>query len=366
MNNRLHKTLAAVGAALLVAACGGGGNDASTKVSFNSLVTFGDSLSDVGNARVGTIAGLSAATGGAGRWTVNSSAGGEVWIERLAKLYNLPAPCAAETGLSPNIPGLVGAAITAHVECRNYAEGSSRITDPIGPNSIALQAIPGQFTLGLIAKPVASQFAAHLAAAGGSYSGNELVTVLAGANDVFMQLQFIGTPFGGATPADAVANMGVAGATLGALIKSQVVAKGAKYVLVLNMPDVAGTPFVKSLPAATQGLVDLMVQTFNTQLATALAGTAGVRVGDFYAASKDQNANPSAYGITNVTSQACGPNALSSPATAPGSSLVCNASNVVAGDISHWAFADNVHPTPYGHQLISQFAAKELAIAGWL
>jgi phospholipase/lecithinase/hemolysin len=91
-----------------------------------------------------------------------------------------------------------------------------------------------------------------------------------------------------------------------------------------------------------------------------------VHLGDFYAASKDQNANPAAYGITNTTTPACGANALSSPATAPGSSLVCNGSNVIAGDVSHYGFADNVHPTPYGHQLISQFAAKELAIAGWL
>ena len=37
-----------------------------------------------------------------------------------------------------------------------------------------------------------------------------------------------------------------------------------------------------------------------------------------------------------------------------------------ASEFSHYAFADNVHPTPYGHQLIAQFAAKVLASAGWL
>jgi len=75
MKNRFHKTLACVGAALLVAACGGGGNDTSTKVSFNALVSFGDSISDVGNPKVGTVAGLAASTGGGGRWTVNTPAG---------------------------------------------------------------------------------------------------------------------------------------------------------------------------------------------------------------------------------------------------------------------------------------------------
>ncbi len=369
MKNRFQKTLAALGAALLVSACGGGGSDTATKVSFDSLVTFGDSLSDVGNPKVGTVAALAAGTGGGGRWTVNSAAGGELWVERLAKIYNLPAPCAAETGLTPNLgPTVTGAPVTAHPECRNYAQGSARITDPAGPNSVALQApaYGAQNTLGLTAKPVANQFAAHLAVNGGSYSGKELVTVLAGANDVFMQLAFYGTAAGASTPEGAVTNMATAGATLGALIKAQVVGKGAKYVLVLNMPDVAGTPAIKAMAAAQQVLVDNMVKAFNAQLAASLAGTAGVKLGDIYTVSKDQNANPAAYGITNSTSVACGPNALSSPSTAPGTSLVCNASNVVAGDVSHYGYADNVHPTPYGHQLISQFASRELAAAGWL
>jgi phospholipase/lecithinase/hemolysin len=369
MKTRLKTSLAAWGAALLMAGCGGGGSDTATRVSFSSLVTFGDSLSDVGTYKVGSVAAIAAATGGGGgRWTISSNAGGEMWIDRVAATFGLPVPCPAETGLAPNIPGLVGAPVTANAACLNYAQGSARITDPAGPNSVALQnaAYGSQVTLGLIAKPVQAQMAAHLAAHGGAYSGKELVAVLAGANDVFMQLAFLGTPAGGATPAAAVANVGLAGATLGGLIKTQVVGKGARYVLVLNMPDVAGTPYAKSLGATTQGLIDQMVQAFNAQLAASLAGVDGVQLGDIYTTSKDQGANPAAYGITNSTTEACGPNALSSPATAKGTALICNASNVIAGDVSHYAFADNVHPTPYGHQLIAQFASKVLAAAGWL
>jgi phospholipase/lecithinase/hemolysin len=217
-----------------------------------------------------------------------------------------------------------------------------------------------------MAKPIRDQMAAHLAAAGGSYSGQELITVLAGANDVFMELSFIGTPFGAATPAGAVGNMALAGATLGGLIKTEILAKGAKRVLVLNIPDVAGTPFAKSLPADTNGLIDAMVNAFNTQLATALKDVPGVRLGDAYSVSKDQAANPAAYGLTNVTNVACGPNALSNPPTANGTALVCNGSNLIAGDTSRYQFADDVHPSAYGHQLLAQFAIKELAQAGWL
>jgi outer membrane lipase/esterase len=357
--------LSALGAALVLAGCGGGGGTAtSSGIGFTSLVTFGDSLSDVGTHKVGTVAALAAGTGGGGRWTVNSPAGGEMWVDRLAKQLSLPVPCAAETGLLPNIPGLTGAAVTPHATCQNYAQGSARITSPLGPNSVALQTALPTVNIGLIAKPIKAQMAAHLIASGGSYSGKELVTVLAGANDVFMELASVGA--GAQAPAQALANVAAAGTDLGNLIKTEVIGKGAKYVLVLNSPDVAGTPFVKAMPATNQGLVDAMVNAFNASLAASLGATAGVKLGDTYTTSKDQNTNPGAYGLSNVTSVACGPNALSSAATANGTSLVCNASNLLPGDKSRYQYADDVHPTPYGHQLLAQFAAKVMATAGWL
>lgn len=357
--------LAALGAAIVLAACGGsGGAGNQTPPSYSSLVVFGDSLSDVGNPNVGTIAYLSANTGGGGTWTVNNTGatGNLIWTSRLAALLGLSAAsCAEETGLYPNIPGLTGAPTMAHPGCTNYAQGSARVDNPLGPNSRALQAY-GQYTLGLTAKPIKEQMAAHLAAVGGSYAGTELVTVMAGANDVFMELSLTAP----ANVQQAVANMALYGSTLGQLIKTEVLAKGAKRVLVLNVPDVAGTPFAKAESAQTQGLIDTMVQTFNTQLAAELTGVAGVIVGDTYSASKDQNANPAQYGLSNVADPACGPNALSNPATAPGTALICNGNNVITGDVSRYQYADNVHPTPYGHQLLSQFASKLLAQAGWL
>ena len=358
----IRSRLAAALAAVLLGACGGGGDgDQTPAIRYDKLVSFGDSLSDVGTHKVGSIAALSAQ--GGGRWTTNSPGGGEIWTERLATQIGVAKPCAAETGLQPNIlnpstgqPALVGAAPTAVPGCFSYAQGSARITSPLGPNSIALQSF-GQRNLGLIAKPLADQMADHLTASGGSYSGKELVTVLAGANDVFMELSLTAPT----DPTAAVTNVATAGATLGQLIKTQIVAKGAKRVLVLNMPDVAGTPFARSLDTDTVGLIDLMVKTFNAQLAAQLQGVPEVRLADAYTVSKDQVANPAQYGLVNVTDEACGTNALGT------TSLVCNASNTLAGvDISRYQFADDVHPTAYGHLLLTQFAAKELLQAGWL
>jgi len=359
--------LAALAAAAIVAACGGGetADGPSNKVGINTMVSFGDSLSDVGSYNVGSIAGLGAATGGAGRFIVNDTVGGQIWTERIAALLPVATTCSAQTGMSPNIPNLIGAPVTAKPGCFNYAQGGSRVSNPVGVQSVLLQGPPlNQFNLGFTTKPVQDQMTAHLTATGGSYTGKELVTVLAGANDVFMELASVAA--GAQTPQAAVTNVATAGATLGGLIKAMVVGKGAKQVLVLNMPYVAGTPFGTSLDAQTRGLVDAMTTAFNAQLAAQLAGVPGVVVGDFYAEFKAMVSNPAQYALTNVTTPVCGPNALSNPPAAPGTSLVCNASNVIKGDISHYAFADDVHPTPYGHQLVSQFAAKLMAQAGWL
>jgi len=59
-------------------------------------------------------------------------------------------------------------------------------------------------------------------------------------------------------------------------------------------------------------------------------------------------------------------NKLATEGKADGSSLVCKPSNLIAGDTSRYLFADDVHPTPYGHKLLAQLVNKELILAGWL
>ena len=341
-------------AALLLAACGGGGDgDQSPRVAYTSMVSFGDSLSDVGTYRVSTIAAV-----GGGKYNING-ASGKNWTELLAAQIGVAAPCAAQTGLNSIIPSIPAVPITNHAGCFGYAQGGARVTHPVGPQNINTFPAAQDGALGQLTDPIINQINRHLAAVGGSFSGTELVTVLGGGNDLFMNLGAVGA--GAATPTEAVTAMGVAGAELAAYIKTLIVARGAKYVVVVNLPDVSQTPFGYSVDAGTQGLVNTMVTTFNGQLAAGLAGTAGVLQVDAYTQGRAQTANLAQYGVTNGTTPACDLTATIFP-----SSLVCTGTTLVAGDVSRYQFADTVHPSPYGYQLLAQYVASQMAVNGWL
>ncbi len=170
----------------------------------------------------------------------------------------------------------------------------------------------------------------------------------------------------------AVAGMQTAATDLATAVKG-LVAKGAKYVVVVNIPDVSQTPQVlDTKDKSVQDLALAMVTAYNNKLKDALAGTAGVLFVDAFTENQNQLKNPSQYGLSNVTKVACNlvfpANVLAanSGGLDDGSSLVCNASNLVAGDTSRYLFADKVHPTPYGHKLLAQFVTKNMVAAGWL
>jgi len=380
--------LPAILAATLLAACGGGDDD---KVRFTSVVSFGDSISDAGAYKVGTIAAL-----GGGKFTVNGP-DGLTWTEVLATKVNAPAQCAAQTGMLPN-NGTTGAPVQNFAACFNYAQGSSRVSSSgTGPNGVALQTAFAEHNLGFMAISLQEQFGAHLAKVGGAFHRTDLVTVNSGGNDAFMQLTAVGSAAGGgaaavatgsvagwpqatldvvalggvnavnAAGAAAVAAMGQAGAQLASDINAMLVGKGARYVLVRNLGNLNFTPFGLSLDAATQGLITAMTQAFNSELKAGLGNSSGalpygVILYDDYAQTAAIAADPSSYGYSNITTQSCGANAFGSP---DGASIVCNTGNLIPGDTSKYAFSDSVHPTPYAHQQAAEFALSLMVAAGW-
>lgn len=385
----LKKTSLAVVTALALAACGGGGGDGDdgggggNEPTYSRLVSFGDSLSDVGSYKTPGIASL-----GGGKYTVNGG-GNEIWIEQLSVELGLQAPCAALTGLEASgIFAGLAAPTTPHAGCTAYGQGGSRVTNPVGPWNKALLQIPteqAQFQgqLGQLTVPVATQIANHLAASGGSFTGKELVTVLAGANDVFVATDEVAAAIAAATAtatspeqvvaasqaagAQAVGALTQAGTELATLIKNQIVAKGAKRVVVLNLPNISKTPEAvgaeEAMPGSQQ-LVDTMTLAFNAALKAGLDGTAEVLQVDFYAQNSQHSVTPAAFGLTNTSTPACTNTFPNAPGfLAP--SLTCTTATVVANS-ARYLFADTVHPTPYGHTLIRDMALAALKEKGWL
>lgn len=169
-----------------------------------------------------------------------------------------------------------------------------------------------------------------------------------------------GADYAAAAGPKMVVALATAGAELVGLVKTQLLAKGATHVVVNNLPDVATTPSGLAQSAGTQALINAMVKAFNDQLSTGLASESNVVLVDIFSVSHDQATNPGPYGLTNVTSPACANNALE------GVSLVCNAKNLVAGDVSHYQFADTVHPTPFGYWLLARYVSERLVVKGWM
>jgi phospholipase/lecithinase/hemolysin len=152
--------------------------------------------------------------------------------------------------------------------------------------------------------------------------------------------------------------MAQAGGELAALIKTQIIGKGANYVVVNNLPDVSIAPSAKKESPETQAMIKAMAQAFNSALSAGVAGDPKVLYIDLFTNSDDQIANPAPYGLTNITTPACN--------NPEGSSLFCTPKTLVASDVSHYLFADGVHPSPYEHSLIARLIAEQMVVKGWL
>lgn len=456
--------------AVSVAGCGGGITEGQgLQPRFSAQVTFGDSLSDVGSYAVGAIK-----AAGGGKYTINGdntavnpALTGKNWTELMAVQFQLPAPCAAQTGLNGDAASGLLTAVTSHPGCFGYAQGGARVTDPVGPGNTQTGSSLGQLTV-----PVVTQIANHLAASGGKFKGDEIVFVMAGGPDALSQLDLLAAdasaagnaaakaeadrvgrdvfaltltglllkegltsptaravaaalqaetanpahtdqsvinaaisaaakqpgeaiglawsivlaPMIAASQAEAAAASSKSAAAAGAkaaadyatangprtaaamstaaieladLVMTQILGKGAKFVVVNSMPDLTITPFALAQPSSTQALIKSMVASFNDQLKAKLSNQPGILYVDLGNVSREHASNGASVGLTNTTTPACGANLLGK------NSLVCNASNVIRGDVSHYMFADDLHPTPFEYSLIAKYVGEQMIVKGW-
>lgn len=391
--------ISAITAAVLVA-CGGGdvtipgsGEPAgapTTKGSFTSVVSFGDSLSDMGAYTPATsFTGNGQPPYLGGKFTTNVDGGASlVWVENVANAVlsgrppGTPAITPAEVGFAgQSVLCPIAASVPALAStCTGYGQAGARVTNPDGY----------KHSIGFLTVPAKTQIANHLARFG-SFKDTDLVLVSVGFNEVFVQFeqyylpafmvalgkwqagqisedQFKADVFHAQTLAQE--EMKVAALALADLVRNEILAKGAKYVAVTTLLDMSKTPEAMALPEAIRPLLNILPQTFELWLRDGLTGQP-VKFVDLRAVFDDMLANPGGYGFVNVTSRAC--DAARMPAASGGSSLFCNTTPgapysalATGADASTWLFADGVHPTAGGYKAISDAVLQQLKSFGWI
>ncbi|MCB1979470.1 MAG: SGNH/GDSL hydrolase family protein [Burkholderiaceae bacterium] len=371
--------LLAVAAAILTA-CGGGGSDTTPAAPITGVKVMGDSLADSGTF------GLKFTVQGAAATGAGST---PIWPERIASEYGV--------SLCPKYQ-FTGTNFNTAAGCTNYAIGGGRInnfTAPTSPVSITKQmadAGAAGFSAGDLAlidgggNDAADLVGAYLSASrdgGASYKG--LLTTLLPAATVNAALA------GGATGMAQIggAYMVALADKFSASIDADVLGKGAQRVAVLNLPGIYNTPRLQQLlggiaasagpeaAAQVQGLVKSWIEAFNAKLAANFAGNDKVVVVDFYTSLNDQVAHPAQFALSNAKDTVCPITGVGADGLPTYTFATCTAAALSAmppppgasGGADWWksyAFSDSFHPTPYGHQLLSQLVARSLAQAGWL
>ncbi len=300
------------------------------------VIVFGDSLSDVGTYKVGSIAAI-----GGGKFTTNPA---PVWPETVGLLLGAPVkPFRQGYGGTSQVLGGTG-----------FAMGGSRVSQQPGidcdPAPLPTSPCTAQLTI-----PIAQQVSDYLAANGDRFTRDQIVFVQGGGNDITFQLGLVG--LGLVSPDDAVAAVGQAAGELAGQVQ-RILAKGATRVVVLNLPELADTPSGKALSADGQLLLRGMVQTFNGTLAAGLSGS-NAKLLDAYAEVKRVFENPGRYLVRELNVPACDRakiEALTNGLITDGRSVFCSRQALVQnGAPLTYFFADGKHPTTLGHLIFARF-----------
>ena len=265
--------------ALLLAACGG-----SEQVTYSSVVSFGDSLSDPGAYKVPQIAAVG------GMFTVNgitgaigaSTAPSYVWPQLVAAAIVGTPSCAARVGFAGAVAPVPG--------CTNYAQGGSRVTDANGSGH----------STGALTEPVVAQIQNFLAlpANAGKFKGTELITVQGGANDMFAQADILtaaataaGTAAGNAAFMPAIISRLAAGAPAGATrtAAQDAIQDAVDLAGSVTLPQMIGAAIVAAITEAGTNYTNAIANAAAADSAALVAGAtadaaaAGAAAGAAYA-----------------------------------------------------------------------------------
>jgi len=282
---------------------------ADDRAPFSRTVFIGDSLTDSGWFRplFTTLAGARAAQWG--RFTTGPDL---VWSEHLANFYGTDAT--SRTGFGSG--GQMG---------DNYAIFSARVSGP------------------LLVQPLSTQYQRYLNDNGGQVDSRALYTVWGGANDLFVSSVLV--PLAPSIRSSAVSAQ--------ADIIQDLQNRGARYVLVPNIPDIGLTPLFKFFGSTFSGWGTSLSRDYNQALYAELSrrGLSVIPL-DTFGLLQEATADPARYGFSNITGTACTPQLIIQ-------SGFCNPSTYASPNAGQdYLFADGVHPAG-----MAQRAMADLAIA---
>jgi outer membrane lipase/esterase len=211
------------------------------------------------------------------------------------------------------------------------------------PTNIAVTAL-SYATPGAKVTDIKTQIDQHLAT--GSFGGRDLVTVLAGVNDIIEQYRL----FPAQSEDTLVAVLEDRGAALAAQV-NRIATAGGK-VLIATAPDISVSPFSGAENAANPGsdrqaVLKRLVDRFNAGLRINLIND-GTKIGLVFADEQVQSMvkTPSSYGLVNVANVAC---AIAPPA--------CTTLTLVTGASGEtWLWADSLLLSPFGQRQIGAVA----------
>ena len=269
---------------------------------YSGVYIFGDSLSDSGNDALAIGADPNQVITGNSYipdqpYASLQFSNGNVWASTFTHSLGFAAAGA---------PSLAGGA--------DFAFGGARVaTDGSG-----------------LAPSLTAQTGMFLGGTGNFAPGGALYIVEGGGNDARDTLV---AAAGSSDPAAVIAAAAVAYAQAIGNIVDQLQAAGAERFIVWTVPDLGLAPAVTAQGSAAAFLGSQISLAMNGALASRLSFEAGVSIFDAFDLLHMAAANPSDYGLVNV-SDACG--------AIPG----C--------DPSTYLFWDGVHPTSAGHELLAQ------------
>jgi phospholipase/lecithinase/hemolysin len=279
---------------------------------YTALYAFGDSLTDTGNVSLATFGLLPAAP-----YADRSFSNGPVWAQDLAQSLRLP----------PLHPSLAGGT--------DFAYGGAETGQTPG-HTLNPTDLPSQYGQFLTQVP--------------SPQAGALYAVWIGSNDVLNIANNTSL-----TPAQQQADISAAVTNEVAVIGG-LAAHGAQNLLVLNVPDLGKTPEeIAHGPGAVQ-TASALSSLYDGELAAALqpleaTGVLKIDLVDTFSVLNQVNANPGAFGFTDVTDPV-----WTGDLTNSGSGTL----RATGAAQNQFLYFDSLHPTAEAHALLASGIAQGL------